>query len=256
MRITILGCGTSTGVPVPACQCKVCLSNNPKNKRLRTSALVTLDSGANILIDSSTDFRTQALRANILHLDAVLYTHAHADHIFGLDDIRGFNFTQGSAIPVYASTKTLKELKRIFKYAFDNDPSSEGGNPPEIEVHQIVDSVPFEINDTLIQPIPALHGTLPVYGFRFANIAYLTDCNHIPESSLKMLLNLDYLFLDGLRYEEHKTHFTIPEAIQIAQTLKVKQTYLIHTTHSVDYEEVMRKLPQGIALAYDELTVP
>lgn len=253
--LTILGSGTSTGVPIPGCQCSVCTSSNPKNKRLRTSALLSLNTQCNILIDTTTDFRAQALRADIRHVQAVLFTHAHADHILGIDDLRAFNFIQRSAIPCYGSTRTLLEIKKLFSYVFNPDPDYIGGGIPRLELHEIDELQEFIINGFRITPFPMLHGRLPVTGYRIGDCAYATDVKTIPESSLDKLRGLKTLFLDGLRMEDHPAHLTIPEAISLAQKIKAEKTYLIHMTHTVNFEEINQDLPEGIELAYDGLVV-
>jgi len=253
--LTVLGSGTSTGVPIPGCQCSVCTSNHPKNKRLRTSALLSLGPQCNILIDTTTDFRAQALRADIRHVEAVLFTHAHADHILGIDDLRAFNFIQRRAIPCYGSARTLMEIKKLFSYVFNPDPDYIGGGIPRLALHEIDESQDIIINGFTITPFPMLHGRLPVTGFRIGDCAYATDVKQIPESSLDKLTGLKTLLLDGLRMEEHPAHLTIPEAISLAQKIKAEKTYLIHMTHTVDFEVVSRDLPEGIELAYDGLVV-
>lgn len=255
MIFQLLGSGTSTGVPIPGCQCEVCRSTNPRNNRTRTSALIRVHENYNIVIDTSTDFRYQALRSNLNCVNAVLYTHAHADHILGMDDLRGFNFIQRSQIPCYGTPATLKEIKRCFSYIFNQDQDYEGGLLPQLALHEIHDYEPFNVDSIRIQPFHLLHGKANVTGYRIGKLAYATDCNHIPPKSMELLKDLDVLFLDGLRFQGHSTHFTIPQAIKIAQELGVKKTYLLHTTHTVEYEEVSRSLPEGIELAYDGLEV-
>lgn len=258
MKITILGCGTSTGVPVPACQCSVCLSADPINSRLRASILIQT-AAHNILIDTSPDLRQQALRADLRRVDAVLFTHAHADHILGMDDLRSFNFVQKSAIPCFALAETRKSIEEIFSYIFKPDPEYIGGGLAKLKFETLLEYQKFVIssNDqfTEIQNFMLLHGKTKVAGYRIGNFAYATDCNQIEEASYQYLSGLDVLILDGLRYEPHPTHFTIPEAIEISRRVKAKRTILTHYTHNVDYLKVNPELPAGVELAYDQMQI-
>lgn len=256
MIFKILGCGTSTGVPVPACKCEICTSNNPKNKRSRTSALIKVRENYNILIDASTDLRWQALAWNIESINAVLFTHAHADHILGIDDLRSYNFVQRSSIPCYGATDTLKEIKRCFSYIFDPVPGYEGGPPPQLTLFEVHDFQPFNVDTLRVQPFNLMHGKTPVTGFRFGELAYATDCNFMPDATKDILRNIKVLILDGLRHEPHKTHYTIDEAIALSKELGVEKTYLTHMTHTVEYDRVSRDLPENVFLAYDGLEIP
>lgn len=251
MQLTILGCGTSTGVPVAGCRCEVCTSPDPKNHRTRTSALVVTDQGAHILIDTSPDFRTQALRTPIPRVDAVLYTHAHADHILGLDDLRAYNFTQQSSIPCYLTEGTLDSIKRTFWYVFEPQPGYKGGLPPQLTFHLVTPNVPFEVAGTEVMPFALTHGGTEVIGFRFGSMAYATDCNQIPERSRPVLQGLDLLVLDALRAQPHPTHFSIPESIAVARALEVHRTVFVHMGHTVDYQRDSAQLPAGFEFAYD-----
>ncbi len=255
MRFTILGCGTSTGVPVPGCRCAVCLSDDPKNNRLRTSAIIQADDGRGLLLDASADLRQQALRAGVERIDAVLFTHTHADHILGTDDLRCFNFTLKRRIPCYGTDTTLAEIRRFFSYIFEPNPSYLGGALAQLDLHRIEDTVPFEAGGFSVQPFPLTHGNTPVTGFRIGSLAYATDCNSIPEKAREILRGVRYLILDGLRYEAHRTHFTIPQAIEAAQEIGAERTILVHMTHSIDYATENPKLPPGIELGYDGLTL-
>jgi len=253
--IKILGCGTSTGVPLPGCECKVCLSDNEKNKRTRTSSIIGTAEGRNILIDASPDLRFQALKFGIKRIDAVLFTHAHMDHILGIDDLRPFNFIQKSSIPCYGSSKTLSEIKKVFSYIFNPDPLYEGGWVPRLDLNNLVDLQSFSVPEINFQitPFTVMHGHMPVTAYRAGELAYVTDCNLIPDPSMKVIRGSKYLILDGLRYEPHRTHFTIPQAIEVAREVGAERTILIHTTHNVEYEEVNNQLPEGVELAYDGL---
>lgn len=255
MRLLILGSGTSTGVPVPGCTCAVCNSKNPKNNRLRTSAALLLDTQEVILIDTSIDLRQQALKYGIKRVDAVLYTHLHADHIFGLDDLRCFNLISRRSIPCYATAHTIDALKSTFSYAFNENYSYQGGLLPQLELIEFKSGDQFKTCDLDIQSFPILHGELEVSGFRVGDLAYATDCNFISTESRNLIRGVKTLILDGLRFEAHRTHFTIEEAIEVARDIGAQQTYLIHMNHSVEHESVNAKLPHGVSLAYDGLSI-
>jgi len=255
MRFTILGCGTSTGVPVPGCRCEVCRSTDPRNQRLRTSGIIQSEDGRGLLIDASADLRQQALRAGIERVDAVLFTHTHADHILGTDDLRCFNFTLKRRIPCYGTANTLAEIRRFFSYIFEPHPHYERGALAQLDLHEIEDTVPFEAAGFAVRPFPLKHGSSPVTGFRIGSLGYATDCNGVPEEAREILKGVRYLILDGLRYESHRTHFTIPEAIAVAQEIGAERTILVHMTHSIDYAAVSAKLPPGVELGYDGLSL-
>jgi phosphoribosyl 1,2-cyclic phosphate phosphodiesterase len=248
----LLGTGTSTGVPTISCNCSTCISEDPKDKRLRCSALITYKN-KNIIIDTGPDFRQQFLNYGINHLDAVVYTHHHFDHIGGFDDIRGINFTSKKGLPIYLNYKTLDNLSRIFSYAF-RDYNETGGGIPMVDVNMISEG-DFYVEGLKITILPLIHGTLEVLGFRIGNIAYCTDTNHIPDSTVEQMQGLDVLILDGLRPKLHKTHFNIDQAIEQAKKINAKQTYITHIAHQVKHSEVEITLPEGINLAYDGLTI-
>jgi len=255
MRFQILGCGTSTGVPVPGCRCAVCRSPDPKNKRLRTSAIVRAADGRTLLIDASTDLRQQALQHGVDRVDGVLFTHAHADHILGTDDLRSFNFILKRRIPCFGTAPTLAEIRRFFNYIFDPSPDYQGGALAQLDLHEIAPDTPFEAAGFTVQPFPLLHGATAVTGFRFGDLAYATDCNVVTPVARETLRGVRYLILDALRYEAHRTHFTIPEAIEVAQSIRAERTILVHMTHTIDYATVTAKLPPGVELGYDGLTL-
>lgn len=259
VQLEILGTGTSTGVPIPSCPCTVCRSENPKNKRLRSSAFFSFGQGNNVLIDTSPDLRQQALRSNLSRVSAVLYTHTHADHTFGIDDLRSFNFIQKETIPLYATEESAEQLKRTFRYCFYRDPSYQGGAPPRLSLSTILPNQELDLGFGKLQAIPVRHGQMEVLGFRAGNIAYVTDCSFIPPESMELLLGLDVLVLDGLRERAHATHFTIPQAVEIIEKLKPKRAYLTHISHEVDHDEWNQKLTelssQRIELAYDGLII-
>jgi phosphoribosyl 1,2-cyclic phosphate phosphodiesterase len=251
LKITVLGSGTSSGVPTIGCSCGVCLSTDPRDKRLRPSILLSyLDH--NVVIDTTPDFRAQILRAAPKRLDAIIYTHWHADHILGLDDVRPFNYHQGERIPIYASRQAFSVIERVFSYVFDNRKRST--SIPQLDVN-VIDETPFEILGLRFEPIPLAHGHDTIFGFRFGGAAYLTDHSEIPEASLARLGGLDVLFLDALRHRPHPSHSTVAASIETALKLKAKRTYFTHMSHDVGHAATEATLPPGIFLAYDGLEI-
>jgi len=249
LNITVLGSGTSTGVPVIGCRCNVCRSDHPGNQRTRCSVLLSYGK-YNILIDTSTDLRQQALREDIRHIDAVFYTHSHADHVHGIDDLRGFNLRSKEPIPLYGSRETLATIKNSFSYIFNkSEPIS---YIPRLELHPLNQTI--NIFGLDITPIPLQHGPTQAYGYRCGTFAYLTDCNAIPPTSLDLLDGLELLILDGLRFTPHHTHFNIPQAVAMAKRIGATQTLLTHLSHEVDHPLHDRQLPEGINLACDGQT--
>ena len=232
------------------CRCPVCTSEDPRNRRLRPGLRLDLDGGV-VLVDAPTDLRQQALRFGLERVEAVLFTHAHADHIFGLDDVRIFNFRQRAAIPCYGSGPTLAALRRVFAYAFED--GQEGGGKPQLELVEV--RGPFTLLGHEIVPVPVLHGELPVLGYRVGGFAYVTDCNFIPESSMDLLAGLDVLILDALRYRPHSTHFSVAEAVAVARRLGARRTYFTHMTHEVDHSAPAVELPAGVEFGYDGLVL-
>lgn len=254
LKFTILGSGTSTGVPLIGCKCSVCRSKNPRNQRLRASAWVQW-AGKNFLIDTSTDLRQQALRAKIPRVDAVLFTHPHADHIHGIDELRSFNFIQQAPIPVYGNAWTCSELREKFNYIFQTQ-VVEGGGIPRLQLNEIApETQAIDINGFSVIPIPYSHGSKECLGYRFDSIAYIPDCSYIPSLSLERLKGLAVLILDCVRIKPHRTHFHLDQALETAARISPKKTYLTHLGHDFDYAKVSKKLPKGVALAYDDLTI-
>ena len=252
MKLTFLGTGTSTGVPSIACECETCSSDDPRDKRLRVSILIEHGNQV-VLVDTSSDFRQQALRYGLRHLDAVLITHCHADHIFGLDDIRPLNFRYG-ALGVYANEKAWPDIRRIFKYIFE--PSHFGGGLPQVIPHTVVAGAPFCLADNLqITPLEVIHGRLPVMAYRFNDFAYATDLSEIPPASMAGLRNLDVLVLDCLRFKEHPTHLWVDKALQYINELKPRRAFLTHIAHDIKQERDSKRLPGGVEWAYDGLVV-
>jgi phosphoribosyl 1,2-cyclic phosphate phosphodiesterase len=251
MKITFLGTGTSHGIPVIACGCPVCRSDNPKNKRLRTSVLIELG-GKNILIDTPPDFREQMLRYGVKRIDAILYTHHHADHIFGLDDVRRFNEIQCGAIPCYAAKESLAVLKNIFSYTFN--PPQIGGGVPQILLKEIPGE-PFEVCGQKVEPVGICHGKITITGFRIGGFAYVTDCSRIPDASMRKLYNLKVLVLGVLRHEKHSTHFSVGEGVEAAKELGAERTFFTHMCHRLEHEETNKGLPENIKLAYDGMVL-
>jgi len=251
MKITFLGTGTSYGVPVIGCECAICQSTSPRNKRLRSSLLISIDN-KNILIDTTPDIRTQLLKTQTKHLDAILFTHYHADHILGLDDVRIFNRIQKETIPCFALNNTIETIQSIFGYAFDPK-TPEGGGLPKLTLHTI--DKPFDLFGKTVTPVHVLHGKLPIIGFKWNNFAYVTDCSFMPEESKKLLYKIDTLVLNGLRYRPHSTHFSIGESLEIIKEIQPKRAYLTHLSHDVDHENLEIKLPDNVQIAYDNLSL-
>ena len=245
MKVIILGSGTSTGVPMVGCTCRVCSSDDPRDKRTRASLLIRYNS-RNILVDTSTDLRRQALREAIPRIDAVLFTHSHADHVNGIDDLRGFHFLHKEIVPCFGSQSALDTLKKGFGYIFEHSDGS--GYTPLLRPNVV--SGPFELFGHMIVPVFLEHGHTSALGYRIGAFAYLTDCSRIPDSSLPLLEGLDLLIIDGLRWTPHPFHFNIESAIETAQRLGARRTVLTHLTHEVAHADGVR-LPEGIEFACD-----
>ena len=235
-----------------ACDCATCRSTHPRDKRLRPSIYVEVPGQAAILVDTTPDLRQQALQHDLRRVDAVLYTHNHADHVLGLDDLRRFNFVQGGAIPCYAEQSVWDSLRKTFYYAFDGV-ERQGGGIPRIDVN-VIDG-PFVVRGVAVTPVRLFHGRMPILGFRFGTFAYLTDCNRIPDESWPAIEGVDTLVLDALRDKPHSTHFTVAEALAVIDRLAPRRAFLTHMTHDLGYEETSRRLPAGVELAYDGLVI-
>jgi phosphoribosyl 1,2-cyclic phosphate phosphodiesterase len=265
MRVTVLGSGTSHGVPAIGCDCAVCRSSDPHDRRTRPSILLELPAEPaappvaaavrSILVDTSTDLRTQALANEVRRVDAVLFTHHHADHIFGIDDLRRYNQMQRGSIPCFGDRATLATLREMFSYIFVA-PAQAGGGLPQLTLSPVAG--PFSLGGVEIVPVPLLHGRLPVLGFRIGTFAYLTDCNRIPDESWPLLTSgggVRTLILDALRERPHSTHFSVPEALAVVERLSPDRTYLTHICHDLPHEATNARLPRGVELAYDGLVL-
>ena len=256
MRVTLLGTGTSTGVPIIGCRCRVCCSADPRDIRTRCACYVRVgDLG--IIIDTGPDFRQQMLRECIDRIDAVLFTHHHFDHVVGVDDLRPYFFDNTKPMPCYAHPLTGSELRRMFPYIFDHDGTY--GAAPRLDLHVVEQafSVRSRYEDSqplVVVPLELLHGSLHVYGYRLGGFAYVTDASHIPPATYEQLRGLDVLVIDALRHVPHPRHFTIAEALAEARRIGARKTYLIHVTHSVLHAEEDARLPEGISIGYDGLT--
>ncbi len=255
-EIVMLGSGTSMGVPTLGCKCRVCTSQDPRNRRTRPSIAVIFEEQENqkrcVLIDSGPDFRQQALREGIDHIDAVLYTHGHADHILGLDDLRPLSFKSAEKIPLYADPATSLILERIFEYTF----SDQNKYPfkARVALHPLDEVTPLFGLDFL--RVPLLHGQLETVGFRFGSAAYLTDMSDIPEASFALLKNLDVLILDALRLTPHPSHSNVEQSLKFVEKVRPKQAYFTHMSHEILHEEVENQMPANVRLSYDGLRIP
>ena len=250
LQITFLGTGTSHGVPMIGCECSTCRSTDPRDTRLRPSIFVRADAETNVLVDAGPDLRTQALAHRINRVDAIVFTHGHADHILGLDDVRRYNSLMQQPMKLYADCLTLDEIRRMFGYVFD-PATPKGGGIPQLE--PIVIDGPFRIGTMDIVPVPLWHGKREILGFRFGNFAYLTDCSAIPATSWPLLQELDVVVLDALRERPHPTHFSLAEAMDASRRIGARQTYFTHMCHDLPHAATCARLPADMALAYDGL---
>ncbi len=263
LSVTFLGTGTSTGVPMIGCTCTVCTSSDPRNKRMRVSIVVSAAGGAegkpqNILVDTTPEMRIQFLRENLDRVEAILMTHSHADHIFGLDDVRQINFRHNMVMPIYCSSGTLDHLAHIFDYVFKV--TQAGGGKPQLDLKPLSPLQTVRMpNGVEVTPLPVFHGKMPIYSYKFgSSLAYLTDVSEIPAETMPYLYGLDTLILGAVRYEPHPTHFNLPQALETIAILKPKRAYLTHLSHHFDHAAVNRELPPHVRLAYDglKLSIP
>jgi phosphoribosyl 1,2-cyclic phosphate phosphodiesterase len=252
-RLTFLGTGTSTGVPMIGCDCQVCTSNDPRNERTRPSVLLSFP-GGNLLVDTTPEMRIQLLREHVRLIHAIAFTHSHADHLFGLDDARLFPRRIGGPVPIYCEFETEQTIRRVFSYAFRPEVEQPpGGFVPKLNFVTIEPGVPVQILGETVLPIRLEHGPSPILGFRAGSLAYCTDVSKVPDRSLPMLEGLDILILDALRHEPHPTHMSLGEALALVELLKPGQTFLTHLSHSFDHGPTQARLPPNVALAYDGL---
>lgn len=266
LRVTVLGSGTSHGVPAVGCECDVCRSSDPHDRRTRPSILIEITPGSqnpastspfalasrSILVDTSTDLRLQALANRVRRVDAILFTHTHADHVFGIDDVRRFNQMQKATIPCLAGADAVATLRRMFSYIFE-PPTQVGGGLPRLTLFPIAG--PFSLGGVEVVPVPLLHGTLPVLGFRIGSFAYLTDCNRIPDASWDVLHGVRTIILDALRHKPHSTHFSLSEATSVVARLGAARAYFTHISHDLGHAATCASLPEGVELAYDGLVI-
>ena len=251
MKVTFLGTGTSHGVPMIGCTCPTCESDDPRDTRLRPSLYIETPQTA-VLVDAGPDLRQQALTHKVRRVDAILFTHGHADHILGMDDVRQFNAMQRGAMPCYGDVQTLDDIRRMFAYVFD-PATPRGGGLPHLELFTIGGA--FCVGDLEVQPVPLFHGRRPILGFRFGGFAYLTDCSRIPDASRPLLRDLDVLVLDALRIRPHPTHFSLDEAIEAAAEVGAGRTFFTHMCHDLKHADTCARLPAGMTLAHDGLVL-
>jgi len=252
MKITFLGTGTSHGVPMIGCRCATCTSPDPRDRRLRPSILIETDTDGTVLVDTATDLRAQALAFGVTRVDAILFTHSHADHILGLDDVRRFNALSGGAIPCWADARSADDIRRTFFYVFDAS-TPRGGGIPELDLH-VVDG-PVTIGATPFVPVPIWHGERRILGWRVGDFAYLTDCSGIPDESWPLVKGVQALVIGALRDRPHPTHFTISQAIDAARGIGAPRVWFTHMTHDLPHAATCARLPAGMALAYDGLVI-
>lgn len=251
MRVTFLGSGTSHGVPMIGCACDVCRSDDPRDKRTRPSILVDLD-GFHLLVDTSTDLRAQALREGLDRVDAIFYTHPHADHIFGFDELRRFNHLTRRPLSAYGAEDTMAAIRQTFAYAYDPD-APKGGGVPDVRLWHV--GGPFSMAGHEIVPVPVLHGSTRVLGLRIGGFAYLTDCNAIPDASMALLRGVDVLVIDALRRKAHPTHFSVDGALEAVRAIAPRAAWFTHMAHDLPHGATCAALPDGVALAYDGLVI-
>ena len=261
LKVTLLGTGTSHGVPMIGCDCAVCRSTDPHDKRLRPSIFIEIRDAAgprlaaavrHVLVDTSTDLRAQALTYGVSRVDAILFTHSHADHVLGLDEVRRFNVVQHEPIPCYADERTVADIRQTFSYIFRKS-DVPGGGVPQIHLSRIVG--PFTLGGIEFIPVPIFHGPRPILGFRVGSFAYLTDCSRIPDDSWPLLDGVRALVVDALRERPHPTHFTVNEALDVVARVKPERAYFTHICHDLPHAATNARLPKGVELAYDGLVL-
>jgi len=250
-RVTFLGTGTSHGVPMIGCQCAVCLSDDPRDRRWRPSIYLELPD-IRVLVDTSTDLRSQALQFNVSRVDAILFTHGHADHVMGLDEVRRYNALQRGSIACYADAQTVAELRRTFAYIFDGA-TPPGGGLPELDLFTVAGE--FSLGRQVVVPIPVLHGRRPVLGYRVGSFAYVTDCSFIPDTSWPLLEGVEWLVVDALRDRPHPTHFSVAQALEVVERVSPRRAWFTHIAHDLPHAATCARLPSGVELAYDGLTM-
>ncbi len=250
-RVTFLGTGTSHGVPMIGCTCSVCTSDDPRDNRSRPSIYIELPDLA-VLVDTATDLRAQALRFRLPRVDAILFTHSHADHVMGLDEVRRYNALQDGSIPCYADPLTVEEIRRTFAYIFESR-TPRGGGLPQLELFTLAGE--FCLGRTPVTPVPLWHGRRLILGYRIGPFAYLTDCNAVPDEAWPLLEGVDLLVVDALRHKAHPTHFSVSEALEVVERLKPSRTWFTHIAHDLPHAATCARLPEGVELAYDGLTV-
>lgn len=251
MQLTMLGVGSSAGTPMIGCQCEVCLSSDTRNRRTRCSSVIELDNGKVILIDTGPDLRLQALREGLHRADAVLYTHTHADHLYGIDELRAFCLHQRSQIPLYGSPGAMAHIADKFSYTLRE--VSDFWDLPVLKVNPVTSQ--FQLFNQTVVPIPVKHGNSDIFGYRIGNLAYLTDVSFIPETSMYLLEGLDVLLIDCLRYQPHYSHINVEQSLEYVGRIGAKSSYLIHMTHDLDYLKLSARLPERVYVGYDGLKI-
>jgi phosphoribosyl 1,2-cyclic phosphate phosphodiesterase len=249
-KVLVLGTGTSHGVPMIGCECDTCRSNDPRDRRLRASIYIQIDAGPSVLVDTSPDLRAQALTHHLTRVDAIVYTHSHADHVMGLDEVRRFNVLQKSAIPCYADERTLADLRRIYAYVFSPETPRAGGIPQIVPARVVGE---FCLGAATFVPVPVQHGSRTILGYRIGSFAYLTDCSAIPDSSWPLLTGVRTLVLDALRERPHPTHLSLQQALAVVERLKPERALFTHMCHDLPHAATCARLPPSVQLAYDGL---